>query len=1451
MSKKPERQSPEGRLRLKTSGKSACSSRPSEESSVLDDADDSLADFKSPKQPAKSAIKIVRPKRQNPSKKSSKAKAESRTRGKQQLIPSLFAKKEAEESTFVCPLCLKSFSASDIQLLHTKNCALKNNVSTTRLLAAVELQEKQSMERKAMGLPSKPMNPKRKAPARRLPPGTDDPDIQLALALSKSLEEVEKLEELDEAIALAAGTDDKVLEMTRSQRRSTLVSFGFSTSKPAAEMPRKKRKKVLGPTILQSRTLEVREQILTEKIAEVLVGSGSITQQMKDGKIPKETPKEQRVKRYGKLKRWWNESADLWRRSDCQGNERYYVEELREAMGIKEFCEDLGAEGNEDLLEKIGGSGERDLNSQGIGEDRLSEDFGDLKSFDEKYQEIIEEGKNEKSGFLKIGGDREGIKENECKNSDLQEIGEDREIEEGGNKNSDLQKIDEDHDSINRWSDDFDVEIIEDHKIVGDCVNKNEDLHTAIEDRWSDLDFENTIDAKITENTSNKNKAHGIEDHWSEDLDFKKKTKNHELTGHSHKNSDSQMIEDSEDLKTIECQRDREKNSSCVDWSSRKTTEDHKSVEGSERKNSDLQKSIEENERKNNQPEDRSAIKNQEIIKQDNLQAEDLEVKAIRCLSNDWSKMVASSFLSDIAIFLRDTSFIHAHSLVFWTRCHSLTDDYEIVNFDDRGDNKCFPIKNKIHWATVDREAAIVFLKYIYSGRISPEDISSQDVLDQVTYLGEKYKITELLESIDKFKTKGDNQLKINELSNPPENFLNLSISEEDSGGIRKLENILGDSQSTSSSDLHEKSTPEQSINEENYTSAGKIDDRSQKSGINSANTSPRTRYPRKSYGVIEINSSPEESPPVAEENSLQELEISLKNLKSKNNFVETRRLNTTSPDLFDDSELFEDLPEGSPRASPPGRSPQVVRKPEGTPEIFHLSSRAPDKKSEMSAFIDKIQRQQARGLLDSDTDGETPVKVPQVKRNPFKVHLDDSDPWGPKKPGELCGPKDKVTPLSFLENDVRARGVVSHEDGLQEQEEGLQEDDEDYVNTSGFLEESRYSKYLKTRRNNSIDKYRQALMNSWGNSSDAEESCDSPGIENLCNSPDKLINDKSEVDDSQITRDECSQFRKSLFEKSLEDPETKVEEKGGSSLRIPEDLEFDTWEGNSAFDPGVTERSHWSGCENAPEMKMNENSNLRDSPGSPERNSLPSPIVLSSDEEVADVMNSQVSTHSLSPQVLSQDSPQVSSQVLTSPKTPLRPTQHLNCLKRSRTPSVRISHTVTPPLDYSRMDSPELHSELDKYGLKPQRRVRAIQLLEHIYNELHPLVPVDSLPQETIDSENEEPLTKKIRQASEYSEGVIPEEMEFQESEVSQGVLSVQEAFQQLLKNDRKFHGKILAYEPLPLETLCERLKVEGFSGKINDVMDFLDDECITFQVQMQKRNKRKNEKNRKTTKA
>ncbi|XP_048505829.1 uncharacterized protein LOC105684682 isoform X1 [Athalia rosae] len=259
------------------------------------DRDDSLCDFRSPiKTPELDeslADFIIKPtvsisnkrlasRESKPLSKKKKCSRNVSIGSNQPSIESSFFKpKTALQPAFLCPLCFKSFKDATAQNNHMKSCAARNKISTKKLLDAIELQEKQANERKAMGLLTAPPIQPKKTVSRKLI-SNKDPQLQLALALSMSLHEAEVNEEIDDAYVLAGETSFSMNEKTSDDRRETLQMFGFTTNKPVvvATAGKSRKKRLMGPTPLQTRTQEERDRLLSVKIAEVLMGDEAITQ---------------------------------------------------------------------------------------------------------------------------------------------------------------------------------------------------------------------------------------------------------------------------------------------------------------------------------------------------------------------------------------------------------------------------------------------------------------------------------------------------------------------------------------------------------------------------------------------------------------------------------------------------------------------------------------------------------------------------------------------------------------------------------------------------------------------------------------------------------------------------------------------------------------------------------------------------------------------------------------------------------------------------------------------------------------------------------------------------------------------------------------------------------------------------------------------------------------------
>ncbi|XP_043256629.1 protein PFF0380w isoform X2 [Colletes gigas] len=317
--------------------------------------DDSILDFKSPKskiiKPTLSEctkFNILKQKRKtttklkNVGKNHKEIKLKQHSEKRKQLqesqlsIESSFFKSKIDcdnkDSTtdvkvaFVCPLCFKTFKDINSQVLHMKICACKNNISTKKLLDAIELQKRQEDERISLGLLAAPKIQDKKRPVSCRINSYQDSDLQLALVLSKSLQEAEEFDEISEKLSQAP--NQFALKVLEPVNNKPLERFGFANSKPVSLMKTKK-KNCNRITVLQTRSQEDRNRILTDRIAEILMGDEPITQKQKQ---ENEFSQEIRVKTVLKsylLQELYNKGEKIWDKARLTPNQKsFYVSNL-------------------------------------------------------------------------------------------------------------------------------------------------------------------------------------------------------------------------------------------------------------------------------------------------------------------------------------------------------------------------------------------------------------------------------------------------------------------------------------------------------------------------------------------------------------------------------------------------------------------------------------------------------------------------------------------------------------------------------------------------------------------------------------------------------------------------------------------------------------------------------------------------------------------------------------------------------------------------------------------------------------------------------------------------------------------------------------------------------------------------------------------------------------------
>ncbi|XP_062552925.1 structure-specific endonuclease subunit SLX4 [Armigeres subalbatus] len=175
--------------------------------------------------------------------------------------------------------------------------------------------------------------------------------------------------------------------------------------------------------------------------------------------------------------------------------------------------------------------------------------------------------------------------------------------------------------------------------------------------------------------------------------------------------------------------------------------------------------------------------------------------------------------------------------------------------------------------------------------------------------------------------------------------------------------------------------------------------------------------------------------------------------------------------------------------------------------------------------------------------------------------------------------------------------------------------------------------------------------------------------------------------------------------------------------------------------------------------------------------------------------------------------------------------------------PPVKVEirlNNVSPRPDYEGMASPLLHRELFKFGLKQATRKRAVQILNNIYDALHPFVEI--AVEDECDSDCE--LKSGDSNCTEVSvprrrDGNVPE-IEGEEyilpsrprKKTFWCAVPLHIAFHNMISEDPGLRRQLLRYQPIELDAIYSHMKEIGLRYESNDLIAFLDKRCITFRT-------------------
>lgn len=109
-------------------------------------------------------------------------------------------------------------------------------------------------------------------------------------------------------------------------------------------------------------------------------------------------------------------------------------------------------------------------------------------------------------------------------------------------------------------------------------------------------------------------------------------------------------------------------------------------------------------------------------------------------LASSWRNILNDSSASDIIVFVKDSKHIWTHKLVFYVRCTNILLDV-MAN-----DTEFSAAKEKLCWTDVDYDVALAFLEFIYCGIIEKysRTLDSDTSLSDIRSLARKYKVRDL-----------------------------------------------------------------------------------------------------------------------------------------------------------------------------------------------------------------------------------------------------------------------------------------------------------------------------------------------------------------------------------------------------------------------------------------------------------------------------------------------------------------------------------------------------------------------------------------------------------------------------------------------------------------------------------------------------------------------------------
>lgn len=194
-----------------------------------------------------------------------------------------------------------------------------------------------------------------------------------------------------------------------------------------------------------------------------------------------------------------------------------------------------------------------------------------------------------------------------------------------------------------------------------------------------------------------------------------------------------------------------------------------------------------------------------------------------------------------------------------------------------------------------------------------------------------------------------------------------------------------------------------------------------------------------------------------------------------------------------------------------------------------------------------------------------------------------------------------------------------------------------------------------------------------------------------------------------------------------------------------------------------------------------------------------------------------------------------------------------------SATPARISAAPVTPLPNYAAMHTPELQDQLQRFGVRKLPRKTAVNVLHRIYDETHPLVPETPLrpmlqriganATDGRDYRNEH--LARSSQSEQFPTSEEPYHYSVSSSSTDEDGISgddsdsnINEKLRHFFDRNTELSESILMYEPVDFQKLHLNLKEANIRISSKSLINYLDEQCITFTMPRSEKQQAKQKK-------